>query len=91
MNGFYKGFKEDKAQREREEKARQTYGVEENRPVIIDVRPNRAGRFFHYVADFIFTVMKVIIYIAALFLSSVGLTTLINAPLRELFIKIFLP
>ena len=91
MSGFYKQYKEEQTQREREEEIRQTYGVEQNRPVIIDPRPNRAGRVFHYVGDFLWGLIKALLYISALILSSIGLTTLINAPLRELFIKIFIP
>ena len=91
MSGFYKEFKEKKQRQEREAQAREQYGAEENRPIIINDRANTSLRFFRHVSGVFGIFFRIIFYIAVTLLSSVGLTALINQPIREQLIQLFLP
>jgi len=91
MKGFYSKFKEEKKKQELQEEMRTAYDIPENRPIVINNRSNKLSRFFFLLIDFIGTVFKIVLYIIAIILSSIGLTAIINQSTRELLMKIFLP
>ena len=85
--GFYEKYKEDKKIKQKEEKLREKYNIDDNKTVVIK-NETAVDKGLFYFGKIISISAKTIFYIVIFILSSIGATILMNETLRDTFLEL---
>lgn len=87
-NGFYQEFAQKREQERQEEFYRKQYSIPKPKPLIIDNSPGTAAKILNWATDTLRIVGRILLYSLLFTLASVGMTVLLNAPLRAQIVQL---
>lgn len=81
--GFYNEYEQAKAEKQRDQHYRERYRLSQDKPLIIETRQSTSVKVLGWLTDTLKRLGKLLLAILFFFLISVGLTAILNEPLRE--------
>lgn len=80
--GFYHEYEQAKAEQQQEQLYRQKYRLPQDKPLIIDTRQSTSVKVLGWLALALKRLGKLLLTLLLFFLISIGLTALLNEPVR---------
>ncbi len=85
--GFYERYKKEQKQKKMEENFRKRLNISDDKTIVIENK-TKMDKFLFYLKSLIEIILKTIIYISILVLSTIGATVLLNEALRVAFFEV---